>query len=281
MNTTSKPHSSLHTNRLAELLQTQATSDRLSELPLEQLVEDPMQDRRTWTDPRTQAHLTGIVESVAAIGVRRPIEVFKTAPDRYQIIAGQVRYEAAKRNNLKTIPALIRLNPDERQRSIDMLGENVSRAALAPMDLHYAIKERLANGFSREELCTALGKDKTWISRIIALGRLPKDVKDFADSGQIRDPGTLLNLAKLPAEERATALPAITEGATTASDVLKNAAHAKPPRTPPPPTVRLPYPVVRALLQRLNPDQLPTDSDVGLLERWTAFLETLELDTDA
>ena len=204
---------------ISEFLEQEET-DRLVELNIADVDPDPEQDRHSWDNPEVIAHVESVTASVKSNGVRRPIEVFEHEPGRYKIIAGEVRYRSAKNAGLSTIPALLRLKTDEKQRSLDMLTENFSRLGLLPMELARALQRRIDGGITRKELIAATGKDKAWLSRLFGLLELPEDVRNFAETGKVRDPARLHDLAKIDDEQRSLALEDLAAGNTTVGDVL-------------------------------------------------------------
>lgn len=204
---------------ISEFLEQEET-DRLVELNLEDVDPDPDQDRHSWEDPDTIAHVEAQTESARAGGIRRPIEVYEHQPGRYMIIAGEVRYRAACGAELKTIPAILRVNIDPEQRSLDMLTENFNRLGLKPMELARGLKRRLDEGLTREQLIEATGKDKAWLSRLLGLLDLPEDVRAFAETGKVRDPARLHALAKIDDDQRSSVLNDLASDARTVGDVL-------------------------------------------------------------
>src|SRR5512139_3499273 len=81
-----------------------AREDRLTDLPVAQLQPGRYQPR-TQIDPEPIADLA---ESIRAQGVMQPILVRPLEDNRYEIIAGERRWRAAKAAGLDTVPALVR-----------------------------------------------------------------------------------------------------------------------------------------------------------------------------
>lgn len=113
-----------------------ADSSRIAELSLDALVQNPNQPRREW-DSRALEELT---LSVAETGVQDPIKV-RPAPEeeRYYIITGHRRVEAARRAGLQTVPARIMADLDPLTERIVMLDENAMRQDLSVVDKAAAI----------------------------------------------------------------------------------------------------------------------------------------------
>ncbi|MEM7083764.1 MAG: ParB/RepB/Spo0J family partition protein [Pseudomonadota bacterium] len=253
----------------------QEETDRLVELLLTDVDPDPDQDRHSWDSEETKAHVASMTESIKANGVRRPIEVYEHVPGRYMIIAGEVRYRGSIAAEKETIPALLRLNTDEKQRSMDMLTENFSRLGLAPMELARALKRRIDGGITREEIMASTGKDKAWLSRMLGLLELPLDVQEFAETGTVRDPARLHSLAKIDEDNRPAILENLASGDATVGEVLaaqkdaKNAGDKKPKNktkknTPLPPDLAMTREEAQALITFFHPDREPCESDDAL-----------------
>ncbi len=194
--------------------------DRLGDPLIELIDPDPDQDRHSWDTQETKEHVNMIAESIKVNGVRRPIEVYEHTPGRYKIIAGEVRYRASLQAGMKNIPVLLRLKSDAKQRSMDMLTENISRLNLAPMELARALKKRVDDGIKRKDILKHIGKSKTWLSIRLGLLKLPQDIQDFAEGCFVRDPSRLYALAKIDEDLREGLFNDIISGKKTTESIL-------------------------------------------------------------
>ena len=83
--------------------------------------------------------------------------VTQQGPDRYQLIAGERRWRAAKAAGLRTVPAVIRERPDARGALALALVENLQRRDLSPLEEARAFEHlRSEHGQSQAEIATAV-----------------------------------------------------------------------------------------------------------------------------
>jgi len=140
--------------------------------------------------PRAQvddARLQELAQSIRANGVIQPI-VVRRAGDRFQIIAGERRWRAAKIAGLVRVPIAIRdVAPDQNKSLLEMaLVENIQREDLNPIDEALAYR-RLADefGLTQEAIATAVGKDRATVANFLRLLKLPDEVRTEVASGRL------------------------------------------------------------------------------------------------
>jgi len=144
---------------------------RLLDVPVDRLQPNPTQPRRRF-EARAMRSLTA---SVRRDGVLQPVLVRRVGRDLV-LVAGERRWRAAKAAGLRTIPALLR-DDDADPLELALL-ENLQRANLHPLDEAEALaelKERL--GYTDRDLATLMGKSRATMSEMLALVRLPADVR--------------------------------------------------------------------------------------------------------
>ena len=143
---------------------------------------DPSEDQ-----PRTHFAEEGVEQLAASIaehGVLQPI-LLKQVGRRYQIIAGERRYRAAKRAGLQRIPAVIR-SVSQEQRIVIGLIENIQREDLTPIEEALAYKKLLEVGeMSQDSLARRVGKNRTTVSNSLRLLGLPPDIQAAVVEGTI------------------------------------------------------------------------------------------------
>jgi ParB family chromosome partitioning protein len=138
--------------------------------------------------PRLQmedARLDELAQSIRVNGVIQPI-VVRAIGDRFQIIAGERRWRAARKAGLARVPIVVKNVPDGDERHLlEMaLVENIQRENLNPIDEALAYK-RLADEFShtQEQIATAVGKDRTSVANLVRLLKLPEEIRERVASG--------------------------------------------------------------------------------------------------
>ena len=154
-----------------------------SEFELERIRPNPAQPRRTFAE----TELDELADSIRERGVLQPI-LLRVDPDdseKYQIIAGERRWRAAKRAGLSHIPAIVR-NVDELQLLEVGIIENVQREDLNPIEeaeAYGALIKRF--GRSQEDLAKSVGKSRAHIANTIRLLKLPEAAREHLRQGRI------------------------------------------------------------------------------------------------
>ena len=157
--------------------------------------------------PRT-VFQTGAIEELAQSikedGVIQPI-LLKPVGARFMVVVGERRWRASKLAGLSEIPAVIRDVNEEKILEIALV-ENIQREDLNPIEIATAL-QRLANEFqlSHEELAQRTGKDRTTVTNLLRLLRLPSDVQELIGEKKITM-GHARALLSLPEEEQQRAV---------------------------------------------------------------------------
>src|SRR6202049_1380475 len=128
---------------------------------------------RTVFDP---ARLQELSNSIETHGIIQPLLVRKKGL-HYELVAGERRLRAAKMAGLTSVPAIVQDYTDERLLEVALV-ENIQREDLNPIETAQAL-ERLTRemNLSHEEIATRTGKDRTTITNMIRLLRLPSEVQ--------------------------------------------------------------------------------------------------------
>jgi ParB family chromosome partitioning protein len=148
--------------------------------------------------------LDDLAASIKAQGVIQPIVVRTIARDRYELIAGEIRWRAAQKAGLTEIPALIKEVPDQAVVAMALI-ENIQRENLSPLEEAQALS-RLIDEFhlTHQQTADAVGRSRAAVSNLLRLLELPAEIKRLLDERKL-DMGHPRALATLP-EERATML---------------------------------------------------------------------------
>lgn len=141
-------------------------------LPLSSIHANPMQPRTVFQADR----LEELAASIRANGIIQPI-VVRQYQDGYQIVAGERRWRAAKLAGITEVPVVVQDVADPRMLELALI-ENIQREDLNPIETAHAY-ERLSRelGLSHEEIGRRTGKDRTSITNIVRLLKLPKEVQ--------------------------------------------------------------------------------------------------------
>ncbi len=145
------------------------------QVPTERVDPNPDQPRLAMD----QDSLDDLAASVREHGILQPILVRPAAGGRYQIVAGERRWRAARMAGLETVPALIEELDDETALEISII-ENLQREDLSPLD-EALMYERMIHehGYSVRRLAQKLGKDKGYLENRLRLADAPPEVKEL------------------------------------------------------------------------------------------------------
>ena len=152
------------------------------EADIDRLTPNDLQPRASVDDARLQ----DLAQSIRANGMIQPI-VVRRSGDRFQIIAGERRWRAARLAGLPRVPIVIRdVVPGEKSQLELALVENIQREDLNPIDEALAYR-RLADQFqlTQEQIAAAVGKDRASIANHLRLLRLPDEVRSEVASGRL------------------------------------------------------------------------------------------------
>jgi ParB family transcriptional regulator, chromosome partitioning protein len=168
---------------LAAILPEQAAEPELRRVPVEMIRPNPEQPRR-----RIDAEsIATLAESVAESGLIQPLIVRPLADGRYELIAGERRWRAARQAGLETVPVVVR-DEDEALRLQTALIENVAREDLNPVDEARACAALVEDlGLSKEQLARRLGRTRPAVSNLIRILDLPDEVLDLLASGELSE----------------------------------------------------------------------------------------------
>jgi len=159
------------------------SSDRIEQIPVEQLQASPLQPRRHFDEDS----LAELSSSIKRHGVVQPLVVTPVKDGRYTLIAGERRWRASQMAGLKTVPAIVRSSKELEQLEIALI-ENVQRVDLNPLEQAVSI-ERLHEQFSiaYDDIAARLGKAPSTVNNIVRLLRLPENARDALAAGKISE----------------------------------------------------------------------------------------------
>jgi ParB family transcriptional regulator, chromosome partitioning protein len=163
--------------------ETAVEEPELRDLPLDLIRPNPDQPR-TRFDP---ASISSLAASVADAGIVQPLIVRPLPDGRYELIAGERRWRAAREAGIQTVPAIVR-DEAEAARLQTALIENVAREDLSPVDEARACAALVEDlGLSKEDLARRLGRSRSSISNLIRLLDLPDEVLALLASGELSE----------------------------------------------------------------------------------------------
>lgn len=170
-------------------------SEPEASLPIASIVRNPDQPRKSFDETQ----LSELSDSIKQNGVLQPILVRKKG-DKYEIVAGERRYQASKLAGLKEIPAIVREIDDAEVFQLALI-ENLQRSDLTPIEEARGYRQLLdTKGLTQEGLAKILSKSRSAIANTLRLMDLPQEVQDMMEKGQITA-GHARAILAVPTEE--------------------------------------------------------------------------------
>ncbi len=207
-------------------------SESLRELAIDAIEPNRYQPREHFDEER----LNDLAASIREIGVLQPILVRATEePDRFELIAGERRWRAARRAGLTTVPAIVR-EVEDLHALEQALVENLHRQDLNALEEAAAYQQLMEDfGLTQEQVAQRVGRSRSSVANILRLLQLPPTVQrligeDRLSAGHAK---ALVGVRDRVAQER-LAQRAVQEGLTVRQvEELARALTADPPSAVP------------------------------------------------
>jgi ParB/RepB/Spo0J family partition protein len=134
----------------------------------------------------TVGDVAELAESIRAQGILEPIVACPSADNTHvEVLMGQRRYTAAIEAGLTEVPCLLRPRPDDRDRVLMQLAENLEREPMSPIDEALAFQDLVELGISRRAIAQYVKRSESAIGKQIKLLDLPDVVRVALDVGWI------------------------------------------------------------------------------------------------
>src|SRR6478609_2892395 len=162
-----------------------ATPGAPSSLPLGEMVPG-MYQPRTRMD---EGALYELAESIKAQGIMQPILVRRLAEGdnagKYEIIAGERRFRAAKLAGLDSVPVLVRDVPNEAAAAMSLI-ENIQREDLNPLEEAHGLQRLVKEfGLTHEQAAQAVGRSRSAATNLLRLLNLTDPVQTMLMAGDL------------------------------------------------------------------------------------------------
>ena len=197
-------------------------------IPIDLIDPNPDQPRQVMGD------LSELMASIAEKGIIEPL-IVRQRGSRYQIVAGERRYQASVQVGLRELPVVIR-DVDDNEIVEVALVENIQRKDLSAFEEAEALQvlaERC--GYTHEDLARRMGKSRTSVTESLSLAQMPPEVRNLCRLADISSKSLLLQIVRQQDPQKMVALiEKLTRdgggAAVTREQVRKVAAKPKPGR---------------------------------------------------
>ena len=150
--------------------------------------------------PRTrmdEAALMELADSIKSQGIMQPILVRPVGSGRYEIIAGERRWRAARIAGLGAVPVLVRAVPDNAALVMALI-ENIQREDLNPLEQANGIQRLVTEfGVTHDKAAAMVGRSRSAVTNLLRLLGLAEPVRDLLQQG-VLDMGHARALLALP-----------------------------------------------------------------------------------
>lgn len=158
-------------------------SEELRQVDVNLIAPNPNQPRQSFQEDA----LLALAESIRVRGVLQPVLVRPLPDGRYELIAGERRWRAARIAELETIPALVRRRDDAASLEIALI-ENMAREDLNPVEQARACTALVEElGLTREEVGLRVGRSRVSVSNLIRLLDLPDEALELIERGALTE----------------------------------------------------------------------------------------------
>lgn len=155
-------------------------SSKLMEVDISDIIPNEAQPRKNFD----KDELYDLSQSIRKYGIIQPL-LLKKKEDKYEIIAGERRYRAAKDAGLSKVPAIVKDVSDEISSRIAII-ENIQRKDLNPVEEAMSYKHLLdSQDLTQKELADEIGKSRQYIGNTIRLLKLDPRVLKLLEEEKI------------------------------------------------------------------------------------------------
>ena len=188
-----------HDAHYVEALTTSAGNPIGRIVPIEHVDPNPDQPRQVMGD------LSELKASIAEKGIIEPL-IVRQRGSRYQIVAGERRYQAASQLGLRELPVVIRDVDDNEIIEVALI-ENLQRKDLTAFEEAEAM-DALAKRcrYTHEDLAKRLGKSRTGVTESLALAQMPDSIRKLCRLADISSKSLLLQIVRQQTPEKMAAL---------------------------------------------------------------------------
>ena len=150
-------------------------------IPIDQIQGNPKNPRHDFDEQS----MNELAASIKLHDIIQPLTVTRSASGKYQLIAGERRYRAAKIAGLKDVPAYIRHANDSELLELALL-ENLQREDLNAIEIALSYKRMMDElQYTQEQVSERMGKERSTVTNYIRLLKLPPDIQLAVRNGTL------------------------------------------------------------------------------------------------
>ncbi|WP_153796941.1 ParB/RepB/Spo0J family partition protein [Foetidibacter luteolus] len=153
----------------------------ITRIALDDIQVNPKNPRRDFDEQS----LKELADSIKIHDIIQPLTISRLANGKYQLIAGERRYRAAKMAGLKDVPAYIRQANDAELLELALL-ENLQREDLNAIEIGLSYKRMMDElSYTQEQVAERMGKERSTVTNYIRLLKLPPDIQLAVRNGNV------------------------------------------------------------------------------------------------
>lgn len=203
-------------------------SSTINEVPLNEISPNPNQPRRDFDEDA----LRELAASIQQIGIIQPITLRQIEDHKFQIIAGERRWRAARQAGLEDIPAMV-LEAEEDEVMELALIENLQRQDLNPIEEAEGYERLMKQfGLTQEQVAKRVVKSRSAVANALRLLALPTEVRTMVSEGEISGGHARAVLAVNEADKRVEAARQMVGLSVRQSEALAKRMNKKPVEKP-------------------------------------------------
>lgn len=154
-----------------------------SEVPISSISPNKRQPRTHFDEVALQE----LADSIALHGILQPLLVRPSGAGKYELIAGERRFRAAKLAGLKAVPVVVRASDAKESLELALI-ENLQREDIGPLESARAYRRLIDEfGLTQESVAERVGKSRAAVANTVRLLRLPPRILAALESGEIAE----------------------------------------------------------------------------------------------
>lgn len=184
-------------NHFVEEISARTRTPVIRNIPIDRIVTNTLQPRKDFGDLKEMA------DSIKEKGILEPV-LIRPRNGKFEIVAGERRYRAAKLAGLTQIPCIEHDIADNEALELSII-ENIQRKDLSIYEQAFSLKSLSEiYGYTHQEIAQKIGKSRVTVTELIRITDLPEEILKTCAELNINSKTFLLELVKLKDVEEMT-----------------------------------------------------------------------------